>query len=133
MSTVKVEMTRSRDIRITSTWTADVPEEMLSDATYFDEFGFPTPDFDQWMCDNGTEGARGGSTPNAEDLYYELLTIEGQDAVDYFEQLGKVMCPACGEYVEEGEMNYWPKLAEPVSMCDSCEHDARRSGWEPGR
>lgn len=46
---------------------------------------------------------------------------------------GLVTCPNCGERVEESEMNHWPNLAEPISMCDSCEHDARRSGWEPGR
>lgn len=46
---------------------------------------------------------------------------------------GRVECPNCGEYVKPSEMNHWPKLAEPVSMCDSCEHNARRSGWEPGQ
>ena len=133
MSAVKVEMTRSRNIRIHSTWTADVPEEMLSDPTYFDDNGYPTPDFDQWMCDNGTEADADGPSPDNDDLDYEVATIDGEDAKDYFDRLGKVRCPVCREYVEEDEMNHWPKLAQPVSMCDSCEHDARRSGWEPGR
>ncbi|QUE25382.1 hypothetical protein SEA_FIZZLES_88 [Microbacterium phage Fizzles] len=46
---------------------------------------------------------------------------------------GEVRCPNCGEYVRPTQMNHWPKLNPPVSMCDSCEHNARRSGWEPGR
>jgi hypothetical protein len=46
---------------------------------------------------------------------------------------GCVECPNCGDRVDEDEMNYWPELAEPVAMCDSCEHNARRSGWEPGQ
>jgi len=43
---------------------------------------------------------------------------------------GLVECPNCGERVDE--LNHWPKLNPPVSMCDSCVHNARRSGWEPG-
>lgn len=46
---------------------------------------------------------------------------------------GEVRCPNCGEYVTPDKMNHWPNPTEPVSMCDSCEHNARRSGWEPGR
>lgn len=42
-------------------------------------------------------------------------------------------CPNCGERVPHGEMCHWPNLAEPISMCASCHHDARRSGWEPGQ
>lgn len=43
------------------------------------------------------------------------------------------VCPNCGERVPKGEMNHWPGLKPPVSMCNSCEHNARRSGWEPGQ
>lgn len=46
---------------------------------------------------------------------------------------GNIECPNCGERVAVNAMNYWPDLKEPVSMCDSCEHNARRSGWEPGQ
>lgn len=46
---------------------------------------------------------------------------------------GQVECPNCGERVDPSEMNHWPLLAEPISMCDSCVHNARRSGWEPGQ
>lgn len=38
----------------------------------------------------------------------------------------------CDECDEEAT-NFWPKLVEPVQMCDSCTHNARRSGWEPGQ
>lgn len=40
--------------------------------------------------------------------------------------------PECDE-CEEQATQFWPKLAEPVQMCDSCTHNARRSGWEPGQ
>lgn len=46
---------------------------------------------------------------------------------------GYVECPNCNGWRRAYEMNHWPELKEPVSMCDSCEHNARRSGWEPGR
>lgn len=43
---------------------------------------------------------------------------------------GEVECPTCGEW-KEGPLNYEGTDNE---MCDSCEHNARRSGWEgPGR
>lgn len=29
--------------------------------------------------------------------------------------------------------NFYPNLTEPVQLCDSCDHNARRSGWEPGQ
>lgn len=47
---------------------------------------------------------------------------------------GLVECPnGCGERVEEDDIEHWPNLKEPVSMCSSCVHNARRSGWEPGQ
>lgn len=46
---------------------------------------------------------------------------------------GMVTCPNCDERVEKYEMNEFPLLAEPLSMCDSCVHNARRSGWSPGQ
>lgn len=49
----------------------------------------------------------------------------------YMESTGWVLCPNCGEWVE-GPLNEWPELNPPVIMCDSCLHNARRSGWEPG-
>lgn len=40
--------------------------------------------------------------------------------------------PSCDE-CDEVATNFWPELKEPVKLCDSCEHNARRSGWEPGQ
>lgn len=40
--------------------------------------------------------------------------------------------PECDE-CEEIATNFWPNLTEPVQLCDSCTHNARRSGWEPGQ
>lgn len=30
------------------------------------------------------------------------------------------------------ELSRWPNLKRPVQLCPSCEHNARRAGWEPG-
>ncbi|MEV5068908.1 hypothetical protein MRBLMI12_000464 [Microbacterium sp. LMI12-1-1.1] len=38
-------------------------------------------------------------------------------------------CDQC----DEEATNHWPNLKKPVQLCDACEHDARRSGWEPGQ
>jgi len=126
MSAVKVEMTRSRNIRIHSTWTADVPEEMLSDPTYFDDNGYPTPDFDQWMCDNGTEADADGPSPDNDDLDYEVATIDGEDAWVYFDRLGTVRDIASdakpGVAVRNTRVSTMPAAA-----------DGSRGGWEPGR
>lgn len=46
--------------------------------------------------------------------------------------VGESELPQCDEC--EGEATeFWPKLKEPVQMCDQCYYNARRSGWEPGR
>lgn len=41
---------------------------------------------------------------------------------------GYLRCPNCDERVPEEEMNY---RGMPFEMCDSCVHNAKRSGWEP--
>ncbi|WP_217181585.1 hypothetical protein [Streptomyces sp. AC495_CC817] len=38
----------------------------------------------------------------------------------------------CDECDDEAT-NFWPELKEPVQLCASCTHNARRSGWEPGQ
>jgi len=64
-----------------------------------------------------------------------VATLSSRDWCDGCEAEveGLVECPNCSEFVEPDDMRHWPLLAEPVSMCGSCEHNARRSGWEPGR
>lgn len=47
-------------------------------------------------------------------------------------EYAKYQATKCDE-CEEIATNFWPKLIEPVQMCDSCTHNARRSGWEPGQ
>ena len=74
---VEVVMERHLTHRRHSTWVAHVPTSMLTDTTYFTEFGEPTPAFDQWMCDNGEETQIEYSedgNPDVEDLNYELVT-----------------------------------------------------------
>lgn len=46
---------------------------------------------------------------------------------------GLVECPNCDQYVDPGELETYPAQNGPVTMCRSCVHDARRSGWEPGQ
>lgn len=38
-------------------------------------------------------------------------------------------CDECHEAATE----FYPNLKKSVQLCDSCAHNARRSGWEPGR
>ncbi|WP_047523115.1 hypothetical protein [Microbacterium sp. ZOR0019] len=40
--------------------------------------------------------------------------------------------PLCDECEEEAT-SFWPNLLQPVQLCAGCEHNARRSGWEPGQ
>lgn len=65
----------------------------------------------------------------------EAQTLSTRDWCDGCEEEmeGMVACPNCGEWVDEDDMNHWPNLKEPISMCSSCTHNARRSGWEPGQ
>jgi hypothetical protein len=56
----------------------------------------------------------------------ELIRDALQDAELWDD--GCVECPNCGERVEP-PLNYEGREYE---MCDSCVHNARRSGWEPG-
>lgn len=63
----------------------------------------------------------------------EVYTLSSDDLCDGCVAEGMQRCPNCGEWRSEGEMNHWPNLQKPISMCDSCEHDARRNGWEPGQ
>lgn len=41
----------------------------------------------------------------------------------------RLRCDEC----DEPAASFWPDLAVPVQLCEGCEHDARRSGWAPGR
>ena len=69
-------------------------------------------------------GSRAGHVA-AVDLIAELMAHLGATVeADEFEQ--------CDECDEEAD-NFWPNLKEPVQMCASCTHNARRSGWEPGQ
>ena len=84
---IKVEMSRHFTERRHSTWTARVPVEMLSDPTYFNASGIPTPSFDQWMCDNGVESNVSYSSDGRvdDDLNYEVDQIGGDDPWEWFE------------------------------------------------
>lgn len=41
--------------------------------------------------------------------------------------------PTTCDQCDQAATQYWPELKKPVRLCDSCVHDARRSGWEPGQ
>ena len=75
----QVVMGRHRTHRRHSTFKATIPIEMLNDRTYFTEFGEATPDFDQWICDNGQEfdvEYDDDGNPDVEDLSYEVDQIQ---------------------------------------------------------
>lgn len=148
--TRSLTLIRHVNVRRHTRFFAEVPEAMLSDRRYFDEDNEPTPDFDQWMCDNGVQGDIEYDDIDNDELSYELddddyrecaqcgeavLTLSADDLCDgcVEENEGTVICPNCGERVVESDMSHWPNLAEPISMCSSCYHDARRGGWEPGQ
>ncbi len=68
----------------------------------------------------------------------EVTTLSSDDECAACEALPK--CDECdtreGDEDQLGhpiELSHWPRLIPPVQMCPSCEHNARRSGWEPGR
>lgn len=60
-----------------------------------------------------------------QELVDELLDFAGITVHD-------VEVEECDECDNEAT-NFWLELKKPVQMCDSCEHNARRSGWEPGQ
>jgi len=62
-------------------------------------------------------------------LVEELQTIDGE--LVCFDCSVRVECPECGEWVASEDLNHWPDLKPPVSMCSSCTHNAYRSGWDP--
>ncbi len=75
----QVTMERHRTHRRHSTFVATVDLLMLDDRRYFTEFGEPTPEFDQWICDNGVEKDveySDDGNPSVEDLNYEIGTVE---------------------------------------------------------
>lgn len=61
-------------------------------------------------------------------LWDETVWAPGAYTAEH-EKLKAAQCDQC----DEPATNHWPKLIEPVQMCDSCTHNARRSGWEPGQ
>lgn len=74
----------------------------------------------------------------------ELSRSWGVDAV--FDQTGSPLPSAgeqwrdyearqaspCDECDEQPASHFWSNLPTPVQLCDSCLHNARRSGWELG-
>jgi hypothetical protein len=74
--TTEVVMSRHRYVREHSTFTAQVPVHWLKDGRYFEEDGTPTSDFDQWMCDNGTESNVAHDEADEEGLSYEIERID---------------------------------------------------------
>lgn len=65
------------------------------------------------------------SEEQAHELIMNLLEYAGIE----IEEVDIEKCDQCDEVATE----FWPNLKTPVQMCESCEYNARRSGWEPGR
>ena len=53
-----------------------------------------------------------------------------EDALE--EHIAELEGPTCDECDERTDLTTWAHLRHPVTLCPACEHDARRSGWEPG-
>jgi hypothetical protein len=85
--TVEVQMARHITERRHSTFTAQVPVEMLTDPRYFDQtHEAATGAFDQWMCDNGTESdVEYGEDGRGDDLYFEVDGIAGGNPDAWFD------------------------------------------------
>lgn len=66
---------------------------------------------------------------DADNLDWFAETFIDPIVAELVELHGKPKCDECDKDATE----FWPKLAEPVQLCDECTHNARRSGWEPGR
>ncbi len=80
--------------------------------------------YDEWNA------AREGDSNDAEhdsarELIEALLSYAG-----IIEQSTEV--EECDECDDDATV-FWPKLNPPVQLCNSCHHNARRSGWEPGQ
>ncbi|AWN04707.1 hypothetical protein HOT29_gp089 [Microbacterium phage Squash] len=129
------------------------PREIATDALTGYALGADITREDVWqLIVDVIEAERGSATP---EIY--IVQDEGGDVVDIFRdadeataayqdekysvieetiwepgECAKYRATKCDE-CEEAATNFWPKLAEPVQMCDSCTHNARRSGWEPGQ
>ena len=71
----------------------------------------------------------------------EVTYLSSRDWCDGCEERdAKPKCDECDVREGDGdhlglqvELNRWPMLNPPVQLCDGCEHNARRSGWEPGK
>lgn len=58
----------------------------------------------------------------ASEFIEALMNYAGISGIDVEE------CVNCNEEATA----FYPNLTPPLQFCDSCDHDARRSGWEPG-
>jgi hypothetical protein len=66
-----------------------------------------------------------------------LVVVEG-DLEEFARRVWEAVFPSPPEWdpcdeCEEPATQDWPMLTPPVRLCDSCAHDAFRSGWEPGQ
>lgn len=63
----------------------------------------------------------------------EELAAEHENELDKLRaEYAEHLPPKCDECDDEAT-EFWPNLTKPVKLCDDCYHNARRSGWEPGR
>jgi hypothetical protein len=71
----RITMERHLDVRRHSTWTADVPDEMIKDPQFFDD-GRATSRFDQWMCDNGKESRVTDDVCDEDNLSFDVTDFD---------------------------------------------------------
>ena len=75
---------------------------------------------DVCMCSATSEDRGGG--------YSELMIEPEPDCPEHGEQPDNQRAEC-----EEEATEFYTELAMPVQLCASCDHNARRSGWEPGQ
>lgn len=97
------------------------------------QFPFGGNVFDQSRVENAYQAAMDAANGDSNDGEIDLLRELVDELLSYAAitvQTEEVT--QCDECDDEADVT-WPKLNPPVALCDSCHHNARRSGWEPGQ
>lgn len=118
-----VVLTQDQAVELFARWDADEPDLPVT----VGEFAVSTA-----TTAKGSPAFRVGE-PDAAGLGLSWVKAYGSELAPMgnADFLPSKQCPECGEWFDQ--LNEYPKLNPPVSLCDSCEHNARRSGWEPGQ
>lgn len=107
----------------------------VSDTKTIHELTFEKPGLivDQDRIANSYQAAKDAAEGDSNDGEISALNDLVDELMAYIGiTVKEIEVPECDECDEQATW-FWPNLTEPVQMCDSCTHNARRSGWEPGQ